>query len=61
MKNIEIANCRGKKLVIRDIKKALELIAICSFEMNQCRLQIALSKAFNSINTILKKEEAKGN
>lgn len=56
MKNIEIANCRGKKPVIRDIVKALLVLVNCKSEMNDCRLRRAIDKTAEAFRKILLKD-----
>ena len=50
---IKIANSRGKKPVITDIKKALRLLATVEFEMNSCDLRAIISNFRDKVGGIL--------
>ena len=59
MKKIKIANCRGKKPVINDICKALNLLANTEFEMNTCELKRILNDSRQAIAKILIEDNPK--
>jgi hypothetical protein len=53
----QIANCRGKKPVISDIKKALRLLSNAKFEMNDCKGKRIITKAIDNIEDVLKEDD----
>lgn len=54
----KIANCRGKKPVIRDIIKAIKLLAGVKHELNECEGKARIQTAINGLENILTKDNA---
>ena len=53
---LKVANCRGKKPVLNDIKRAYMILSGISFEINTCPAQSRLRKAQDELFEIIEQE-----
>jgi hypothetical protein len=53
-----VANCRGKKPVIRDIIKAIKLLSGVKHELNDCVGKSQIEKSINGLENILTQDNA---
>jgi hypothetical protein len=56
MKILEIANCRGKKPVLNDIKKSMMILSSISIEINECEGANRLKRAQELLWSVLDDE-----
>lgn len=49
----KVANCRGKKPIIRDLTKIVKKLAELQIELNNCKGKFALAQAIKTLETVL--------